>query len=166
MADTVRIEPKPAAPAGKQYMQVDHNIVNVDAGDVITFYNALEPALSDVTIKFYPYDEAKTDANAIAGFCTSMGASKEFGVDKGTISGGTFTPGEAECEVAATVSSSTYQYSIDPQAGAWVDMDPVIIIEGGGGIVPMLPGFFAALIGVAIGAAAMRYVTSRREKEA
>ncbi|MDX1498711.1 MAG: hypothetical protein R3176_02365 [Woeseiaceae bacterium] len=167
MADTVKIGPKPTAPPGKQYMQVDHDLINVKAGDLIAFYNELKPTVSDVTIKFYSYNSPKSDANAIAGFCESMGSDKEFTVSKGSNAGGTFTPGHKDCKVASGITSGYYKYSVHPQAAAWIEMDPVIIIEGGGGMTPLLPGFFAALFGAALGGVlTMRYFATRRDKQA
>ena len=165
MPASVDIKPQPAADTNKKYMMVDYDVVHLKAGDEITFTNSLNQPVSDVHIKFYKYDHAKNDANAIGDFCTIMDtANKQFKVPKGSNAGGSFTPGTAKCIVTNNVKIDAYKYSVDAQASAWIDMDPVIIVEGGGGIVPILPIIVAVVAGV-VGTLATQKIVANFRKD-
>ena len=155
---------------GSKSMFVDHGVVSgLTGGDEILFRNALESPTRDVDLSFFlggaDADQKKDITNALSGFCTEMGTDKTFEVPNATMSGGTVTPGEATCTLASTYTG-TFQYTVTA-GNPYENLDPVIIVEGGGARPMLGPQFVTTTVVISVVLIAVAaYVGYRRGRAA
>lgn len=128
----VTIENAPGGP-GAKYMVVNRGFFAVEQGDIILFKNSLQSPFSEVQVRFYPAG-VKDPSTLISGFCSSV-PGDYLPVPAASNAGGTITPGAATCTVAmGGTTARTYEYTVSATSGNYETLDPVIIVEGGGGV--------------------------------